>query len=349
MSIDLVKKIADAVLYEGYMLYPYRASSVKNRQRFNWGALAPKQYSDAQNGTEAWQMITEYLIAGDRDPSIAVTVRFLHLTNREIGKIDPPSADVTSEYELVQSLEIDGQLYQAWQEVVEQSVELPVMKTGDRAMTVPFSFPSNRDVEAIRTADGKTAGVIVRTRSEIKGEVAVSIDTGVGDGLSKLKMSIRNSTPFENAGAATRETALLKSLVSTHAILLVEGGEFVSLLEPPDEFAGLAASCENKGAFPVLVGPDGKRDCMLASPIILYDYPEIAPESPGELFDSTEIDEILTLRIMTMTDQEKREMRAIDDRARKILERTEFMSEGELLKMHGTLRGLERSRRAGNG
>ena len=88
---------------------------------------------------------------------------------------------------------------------------------------------------------------------------------------------------------------------------------------------------------------------MLASPIILYDYPEIAPESPGDLFDSTEIDEILTLRIMTMTDQEKREMRAVDERARKILERTELMSDDELLKMHGTLRGMERSRHATNG
>jgi len=63
---------------------------------------------------------------------------------------------------------------------------------------------------------------------------------------------------------------------------------------------------------------------MLASPIILYDYPQIAPESPGDLFDGTEIDEILALRIMTMTDDEKREMRNTDVRARRILERTKL-------------------------
>jgi hydrogenase maturation protease len=233
--------------------------------------------------------------------------------------------------------------------VVERSVELPVAKPGDEAATQKFSFPAGREIEPVRDASGKTAAVIIRERAGIEGEIQAAIDTSPGPGISKLSVLIRNTTPFENAAAETRESALLRSLVSTHAILSVEGGEFVSLLEPPDELAELAASCQNKGTFPVLAGSHGERDCMLASPIILYDYPEIAPESAGELFDSTEIDEILTLRIMTMTDQEKREMRAIDDRARKILERTEIMSEEELLRMHGTLRGLERGRQASNG
>ena len=80
---------------------------------------------------------------------------------------------------------------------------------------------------------------------------------------------------------------------------------------------------------------------MLSSPIILYDYPQIAPESPGALFDGTEIDEILTLRIMTLTDEEKREMRTVDERAREILERTENMPPDQLMKIHGVLRGLK--------
>jgi hydrogenase maturation protease len=117
-------------------------------------------------------------------------------------------------------------------------------------------------------------------------------------------------------------------------------GQFVSLLEPPENLKDLAASCENVGAWPVLVGAEGQRDTMLASPIILYDYPQIAPESPGDLFDGTEIDEILALRIMTMTDDEKREMRSTDDRARKILERTEALPVELLTRLHGTLREL---------
>ena len=345
-DLTLVEKIADAVLYEGYMLYPYRASSVKNKQRFNWGALAPKSYSDAQRGTEAWEMQTQCLIVGDGGSEISVRIRFLHLTNREIGNVDDPSVDIPETYELVPSIDVAGQLYQAWQEVVERSVELPIVKPGDRSATVPFSFAAGREVEPIRNENGLIAGLLIRTRSEITGEVQTEIEAIAGTELSKLTVRMRNTTPFENAETKSRDDALLSSFVSTHAILSIEGGEFVSLLEPPEHFAAAVAQCENRGVFPILVGENGRRDCMLSSPIILYDYPEIAPESPGELFDSTEIDEILTLRIMTMTDEEKREMRAVDDRARKILERTEFMTEDELLRMHGTLRGLERSKHA---
>jgi len=126
-------------------------------------------------------------------------------------------------------------------------------------------------------------------------------------------------------------------------IIGIEGGEFVSLLDPPDELRDLAAGCKNVGTWPVLVGEDGQRDAMLSSPIILYDYPKIAPESPGALFDGTEIDEILSLRIMTLTDQEKLEIGSSDERARQILQRTESMPPEQLMKMHGVLRGLRDS------
>jgi hydrogenase maturation protease len=79
---------------------------------------------------------------------------------------------------------------------------------------------------------------------------------------------------------------------------------------------------------------------MLSSPIILYDYPQIAPESPGDLFDATEIDEILTLRILTLTDDEKRAMASLDERARALLERTESIAREQLMGLHGTIRGL---------
>jgi hydrogenase maturation protease len=138
----------------------------------------------------------------------------------------------------------------------------------------------------------------------------------------------------------SREHALARSLVSTHTILEVRDGEFVSLVDPPEAYRAFAAKCQNVGTWPILVGAEGERETMLSSPIILYDYPEIAPESPGDLFDGAEIDEILSLRILTMTDEEKREMRQADDRTRKILERTENMPDEQLMKLHGVLRGL---------
>jgi len=140
---------------------------------------------------------------------------------------------------------------------------------------------------------------------------------------------------------------LLRSFVSAHVLLGIEGGEFASLLEPEKRCSSLVAGCCNVGVFPVLVGEEPERSMMLCSPIILYDYPKIAPESEGDFFDGTEMDEMLTLRVLTLTDTEKREMRAGDTRARRILERTELLTEETMLKAHGVVRGLREIREEG--
>ena len=160
------------------------------------------------------------------------------------------------------------------------------------------------------------------------------------DHLFKVTLSIRNRAKLENATGLSRDDVLLRSFVSVHSILHAAGGEFISLLDPPERFKAAAAGCQNAGAWPVLVGEEGQRDLVLSAPIILYDYPQIAPESAGDLFDGTEIDEILALRILTMTDAEKLEVRNGDDRARRILERTEMLPPEHFQKLHGALRGL---------
>ncbi|HSU68688.1 MAG TPA: hypothetical protein VLJ39_17535, partial [Tepidisphaeraceae bacterium] len=139
---------------------------------------------------------------------------------------------------------------------------------------------------------------------------------------------------------AGRDDALLRSLVSAHTRLGVRGREFVSLTDPPDDCRDAAASCRNVGVWPVLIGAGGDRDTVLASPIILPDYPQLAPESPGDLFDGTEIDEILSLRIMTLTEDEKRQAAATDDRVRAMLARTDALARDQLASLHGTIRSL---------
>ncbi len=133
---------------------------------------------------------------------------------------------------------------------------------------------------------------------------------------------------------------MLRSLVSAHTILRTAGGEFVSLIDPPEQLKPAAEACRNVGTWPVLAGDDGARDTMLSSPIIIYDFPTIAPESPGDFFDGTEMDEMLSLRILTLTDEEKREMAASDERARLLLERTEAFGRDQLMQMHGVLREI---------
>jgi len=347
MNLELVEKIADAVLYEGYMLYPYRASSVKNRQRFNWGALAPESYSQAQKGTEAFEMQTECLIQGDENTTFDVKVRFLHLVSREVGELettlDELPTDSEPTFHFVPTLDVGGQLYQTWQEAIEREVDLPTLSLNQVSKTKQFSFPTTRTIEPLRDENKKIVGVIVCTQQEIFGVIESHIHKIENQPVYKLTVRVKNQTPFENAETKTREEALLHSTVSTHTILSAKNGEFVSLLEPPDALEEAVAACENIKTYPVLAGTEGERDCMLSSPIILYDYPQIAAESAGDLFDGAEIDEILTLRIMTLTDDEKREMRGLDERARKMLERTENMPDEQLLKMHGAMKGAAKA------
>jgi hypothetical protein len=235
MTAEL-RKLADAVMYEGYMLWPYRASALKNQRRWTFGCVFPPAWS-ALHPDDAALMHTQVRLESDPH-DVDVTVRFL-------------------------------------QEGVERTVGRG-----------PFAFEG------------------------VSGTVDVEVDG------ARLSVEIRNTTPCD---PATREDALRHALCSTHTLLV--GGRFVSATE-----AGL----ENVGTWPVLVG----EDAMLSSPIILEDHPRIAPESPGDLFDGGEIDGLLALNILALTDAEKDEMRA-DPRTREILERTENLTEEQLWTLSG--------------
>ena len=318
--------IANAVLYEGYMLYPYRPSSVKNRQRFNFGVLYPRSYSEAQAGTDAWRNQTECLVEGSLLTAVEIKVRFLKLVARATGR---------------EASSGNGPVCASWQEAVECDVTVPqstISALLSNPITWAFNFPARRDVENSGDGNGRAGEWIVRSQKSVRGWVRITAEP-VTDELFKLTVLVENLAAIEG-GEESRDQALMRSLVSAHTVLGVTDGRFVSLIDPPEELRERAESCRNIGVWPVLVGAQGERDTMLSSPIILYDYPQIAPESPGDLFDGTEIDEILALRILTMTDAEKDEMRHGDERARKMLERTEALPMEHLMKLHGTLREL---------
>ena len=173
----------------------------------------------------------------------------------------------------------------------------------------------------------------------ISGVIRMSAE-GVGP-YFKLRVRIENLTAWDPTAGTDRNVALRHSLVGAHTLLALRGGSFVSLMNPPPEAAAAAGACANVHTWPVLAGAPGERDVMLSSPIILYDYPALAPESPGELCDSTEIDELLTLRIMTLTEEEKREARATDERARAIIDRSESIPREVFERLHGAIRHLQ--------
>ncbi len=338
MKPEQVKEIANAVLYEGYLLYPYRQSAIKNRTRWTFGAIYPREYSEASGGIEPWTMHTECLITGQADDIVLdITVRFLHLLVRTVVQPEPVHNNneetYTSGWDLANRF-----ANEPLQEGIEREVkalDVSLLDLLSQPMHVQIEFPALHMVEHPTQADMPE---VIREQQALVGAFILTAEQ-VDTNLFKLSIEIENTTPDTNAITSRRDVILLQSFVSTHTILNVQQGSFISLLEPPDELQAFAKECQNIRTWPVLVGNEGERDVMLSSPIILYDYPRIAPESPGPLFDGGEIDEILSLRILTLTDEEKEQMRQ-DEHTREILERTEALTPEQFMRMHGTIRDM---------
>ena len=275
-----VEAIANAILYEGFLLYPYNESALKNRQRWNFGVLFPRAFSETNHETSMAQ--TECLLEGPESATLDVCLRFLQHEGEAVNERNVPG---------------EG---------------LMIGRLNSSPCLVPFRF-------------GRVTGRL---------EIRVDHIEGL---LHRISVRVWNTS---SAAPDSRDAALAHSLISTHVILSVDGGRFVSMIDPPGPFRSQAAQCHNVGLWPVLAGSDGLH--MLAAPIILYDHPQIAPQSPGDLFDGTEIDELLTLRILTLTDEEKLEMCKGDSRARKLLERTEALTQETVSKLHGAVVNQER-------
>jgi hypothetical protein len=312
--MDAAREVADAVLYEGYLLYPYRASAKKNQNRWQWGVLVPPSYAAAGHGEHATSH-TECLLEPGLDPLLHLRLRFLQLQHRSGGEGPVPEFD----------------------EAVEREVDamLPVSEALVTEQVIPVTIPGGTETDP---SDGVT-----RERWPLHGELRVSARQLEGPyGVLQLTVEVVNTAQWADP-EADRQLALRHSLIAAHTVIAVTDGEFISLLDPPEWAKPATESCCNERIWPVMVGEAGRRDVILSSPIILYDYPAIAPESPGEMFDGLEIDEILTLRTMTLTDEEKAEARATDDKIRKLLDRVDSMPSEMLDKMHGAIRYLGES------
>ena len=330
-GLDHVRAIADAVLYEGYLLYPYRASSSKNQSRWQFGVLGPPGASAASFAEEPGLSFQCLLAPASDAATVSPHLRFLQLQVRSVEQY----AD--GDYVPVAELVVDGLSVLSWEEAVECEVALSPYDVGGAPVVHVVEIAAGKEVEAVVDAAGTTVGRIVRRRFALRAEVTV--DGEPDDGFTRLTVAVTNTHSDEVHG---KDDAIRLSLIGTHVLLVADGVGFVSLLEPPQAAVDAAGRCAQRRCFPVLVGPAGSDDVVMGSPIILYDHPEIAEQSAGALFDSTEIDEILTLRVMTMTDAEKAEARATDPRAAAIIDRCDQMSPETLRDLHGVLRDPHR-------
>lgn len=360
------RAVADAVLYEGYLLYPYRRSSGKNRVRWQFGVLAPRNRIEARPAARAsaagsadtWRQRTECLVEARAGASLRVTVRFLQVQHRSVQlravPLEPPARpaagpnlnEQVDHFVAVDSAKVGDERHLTFEEAVPQEFDVTVAlrellgtrKSAGREHVELIVVPGAEEIEPL----GSQARV-VRTRWPVSVRVRVSAeDVAAPFPLTRVRVDVENAVTGE-AVACPRAEVLLRCPVATHCLLSVRDGVFVSLLDPPAWVSSAAKDCANLHTFPVLAGQDGGRDVMLSSPIILYDHPGIAPESPGELFDACEIDEILTLRTLTLTDEEKLEARATDPRARAILDRADAIPNEVFARLHGAVRSLRPS------
>jgi hypothetical protein len=330
VSLKLARTVADAVLFEGYLLYPYRSTSSKNRVRWQFGVLGPPGAAEASLGEES-TMSAQCLLRDDGAGQVTVHLRFLQLQRRCVEQ----ATDDPTRFEPVEQLSAGTRTWLSWDEALEQEIELEgclLSELAEEGRSLPVSVAGGADTEMLVDDDGKTVGRIIRRRRPL--EAAVSLATRPIDGLVQLSVQVDNVAAPVN----DKDEAIQVSLIGAHLLVCAEHAAFVSLLEPPDDAVDAVAACTQRRFWPVLTGAQGDTDIVLISPIILYDYPEVADESAGALFDSTEIDEILTLRVMTLTDEEKAQARATDPRAAEIIDRCDSMSPEALAQLHGILR-----------
>lgn len=326
-----VETIVRTCLYEGYLLWPYRRSALKNTKRWTFGGVFPRDCADAlgEPATMTTQVVHES--PGGFADDFTVRVRFLHVVDRTVMRDGPDGPEPVDE------LTVDERRYVSWQEVTEREVVL----TGGPGVAV-VDIPEGTDTEPL------PGGALLRRWRALTGRVEVTAEPVAGD-AHRLTVRIENTTPCpapEPGARNAREEAAGYAFVSTHTVLHSGSGprgsgRFVSLLDPPARLRDAAADCRNEGTWPVLVGDDagdGRAYTVLSSPVTLYDFPRVAPESPGDLFDGTEIDQLLVLSVLSLTEEEQAEARAGDPRAREILDRCAALGTDQLMALHGTIR-----------
>lgn len=245
MTLAQARAVADAVLFDGNLLQPHRAPALQNRMRWQFGVLAPRR----AGGAETWFQQTECLVEAAAETTVDIRVRCVQLRH-------------------------DGGESQ-WDEGIVREFAVPVtLGAIEQPRTVMFELPAGTE-----RRDGQNWH-----RYRVPGLIHIECHRACADRpVRRLQVRVENHSEWAPGPADVRENVLRRSLASVHTMFAVRGGEFVSLLEPPEWADELAAACRNISTWPVLVGSPADRDAMLSSPVILADHPSMpVPDGDGE-------------------------------------------------------------------
>jgi hypothetical protein len=284
-------------------------------------------------------MSAEIVVGAADGARLDLHLRFLQVQSRVVQATSPEG------WQPVDELLVSGTRWIPFHEAVAREIpllDIPLDElTPGRVLAV--TVPAGEDIEDLLDG-GRPVGRLVRTRQALQGTVTVTRREGSDPRLVVVGVRVDNHTPWapgDVPGWTPRDVAARHSFVGTHVLVSARGTRFVSLLDGPGWADADTSSCRQHRCWPVMVADDDGTDAVLVSPIVLGDHPSIAPESAGDLFDATEIDEILTLRVMTMTEQEKAEARGTDPRAAAILARCDAMTDEAMVQLHGARRPVD--------
>jgi hypothetical protein len=257
MRLDRARAVAAAVLYDGYLLYPYRASSGTNQTRWQFGVLGPVGAEEAGLG-ESPTMSMQCLLRSSTH--LMAHLRFLQLQHRSVhDSNNTPVAELT---------DADVTSWLTWDEAVEHELTFELSPFDLEAGGTVLPVLVEGGVEGVQL--GNDEGRAIRRRWPLKAEMRMA--TAPADGCLRLDVEVLNlhARPCSDAVEAMRY-----SLIGTHVIIEALDAEFVSMLEPPEELAAPAAACMQHRCWPVLGGEPGDAGLLLGLPILLDDHPEI--------------------------------------------------------------------------
>jgi hydrogenase maturation protease len=334
---SILENLTKTLLYEGYALYPYHRSAAKNQKPIPFGVVFPKLYNDYNQYAHS-KMQTECIVTGSYDLALSITIRFLHLKKIELFQRVASDENYIPAYDLT----IGNKFYQTGWQTIERKISTGDLLISDlikQKKLIPFEFDKTCNTEYLPDEEKIVTAKQIDTVSEING--IVNIGAAPVENIQnafKVTVTITNNTAIEKAESTTRDEALSQSFLSTHTILQSPNGEFISHQNPGINWKTIIEQCENISAWPILI--DEGNTTLLASPIVLYDYPKINPQSPGDLFDSTEIEEALLLHVAVLSDEEKKRIAQTDEKLKAMLEKVHNVTPEDLINFHSGLKHI---------
>jgi hypothetical protein len=298
---ETVERLAESLLYEGYALYPYTPGATKNATPTPFGIAYPPAYAARQPAA------------------------FDHLQIQCVALETADDAELEAEVVFLQAA---GSRHRATERRISATATLASL--AEAPLERRFAFEPGSALGVATGAGADAAGAL-------SGTLRLSAEP-LERGTSRITARVENTTPLPEEGieGIDRAAALRRSLLSTHTILELGSGRFASPLENEGGVGVAVQACDNVNSWPVLAAADDSA--VLGAAILLPDHPRIAPQSRANMFDSTEIEEALTLHVQTLSRAERAAIAEHDPAIREMVERVERTTSEELLEMHGEMK-----------